>query len=286
MRAITKILVGVEFTDAGQSAVNEAALLARTFGAQLTLLHAMPDLAPRDEDARRIVEHAQGVLERMAEGLEGDGVAVRRPSLVSVGQSAADALLAAVVEHGPDLVVLGAGTRTTLDRVLLGATAERVVAESPRPVGLTRPGKDHARVKRIVCAVDASDPAREALATAAFLARTFVAELHTLCVLSTERPAAAGEESPADPLGAAFRAALERIDLHGIQHSVALRHGKPAAQIVDCATELGADVLILGSARRTGLSRLVRGNTAEKVLRQVPCSLLTVPVTVPGQVPA
>lgn len=270
MKPIARILVGVEFTDAGQCALDEASLLARLFGAQLTLLHALPDVVAGERDTAAVVSHAERMLEKVATDLEADDVRVARPFMLAVGTAPGDALLAAIAEVYPDVTVLGAGTKTAMDRVLLGATAERVVRESRQAVWLTRPGRDHGAVQRIVVAVDASAPAREALAAAAFLARTFVAELHTLSVV-------APEETHGDR---ALREALANIDLHGINHHIALRHGKPGVKIVEAVTELNADLLILGTARRTGVARLLHGNTAEKVLRQVPCSLLVVPAAI------
>ena len=48
---------------------------------------------------------------------------------------------------------------------------------------LVRPGAAHPEIGRILCACDDSLPAREALGVAAFLARTFVAELGVLTVV-------------------------------------------------------------------------------------------------------
>lgn len=271
MHTIRTILAGVDFSDAGQSALNEAALLARTFGARLALLHALPHVRRSERDAPAVMAHAEGLLDKLAADLAQDEVQVARPFLLSTGEAPHDALLAGVAEARADLVVLGMGNKTTLDRVLVGATAERVVREAPRPVWLTRPGKDHARIKRIVVAVDASEPAREALATAAFLARTFVAALDTLAV----RPGSDGEVEAADRR---FHEALERIDLHGIEHRVVVRDGGVVEGIVQAVHDVGADLLVLGSARRRGLARLAHPNTAERVLREVSCSVLTIPV--------
>lgn len=270
MHTISNILVGVDFSDAGSSALSEAALLARTFGARLTMLHALPHLRRSERDAPALVAHAEGQLDRLVADLVQDDVEVVRPYRLSIGEAALDALLAAVDEVGADLIVLGAGNKTTLDRVFVGSTAERVVREAPRPVWLTRPGLAHGKIKRIVCAVDASEPAREALATAAFLARTFVAELDTLAVLPGD-----GERAEAASRG--FHEALARIDLHGIDHRQVVRDGRVEDGIVQAIRDLGADLLTLGSARRRGLARLVQPNVAERVIREVPCSVLAVP---------
>jgi universal stress protein E len=283
MMSVGRILLAVDFTDAGSSAQNEAALLARTFGVELELAHAAPDTPPDDPDALAVSRHVERLLDRIAKDLEADGVRVARPFRVVLGQPPAAALLAWLGERPYDLVVLGAGAKTAADRVLLGSTAERVVREAPCPVWLTRPCRDHAEVRRILVAVDGAAPSPEVLLTAAALARSFVAEL---CLLNVV-PAGEGfgsrrTQEVAAKSVAGFEAALRRVDMHGVAHAVVERRGKPAVEIVGAAEELDADLLILGSAGRTGLSRIVHGNTAEKILRQVPCSMLTVPCSVPA----
>lgn len=52
--------------------------------------------------------------------------------------------------------------------------------------------------------------------------------------------------------------------------------GDPAYEIVAAAKETGADLVIMGTHGRTGLSRLVLGSVAEQVLRKAPCPVLTV----------
>jgi len=52
--------------------------------------------------------------------------------------------------------------------------------------------------------------------------------------------------------------------------------GDPATEIVRVARESAADLIIMGTHGRTGLSRLLMGSVAEQVVRQAPCPLLTV----------
>jgi nucleotide-binding universal stress UspA family protein len=55
-----------------------------------------------------------------------------------------------------------------------------------------------------------------------------------------------------------------------------LAHGDPATEIVRLANEDKADLIVMGSHGRSGLSRLLMGSVAEKVLRMAPCPVLTV----------
>jgi hypothetical protein len=76
-----------------------------------------------------------------------------------------------------------------------------------------------------------------------------------------------------------------------IVSAVATAAGNPAEEILRYATKHGIDLIVLGTHGRTGLSRLLLGNVAERVLRAARCPVLVVPArrveTEPvGEVPA
>jgi len=52
--------------------------------------------------------------------------------------------------------------------------------------------------------------------------------------------------------------------------------GNPAAEIARAAREWPADMIIIGSHGRTGMSRVVLGSVAEAVVRTAPCPVLVV----------
>ncbi|HBE68502.1 MAG TPA: hypothetical protein DDW52_10180, partial [Planctomycetaceae bacterium] len=52
--------------------------------------------------------------------------------------------------------------------------------------------------------------------------------------------------------------------------------GDPGQITADRADELGAELIVVGSHGRTGLSRLVLGSTAERVTRLAHCAVLVV----------
>lgn len=52
--------------------------------------------------------------------------------------------------------------------------------------------------------------------------------------------------------------------------------GPPAETIVRVARECGADLIVVGTHGRTGLSHALMGSVAEKVVRLAPCPVLTV----------
>ena len=57
------------------------------------------------------------------------------------------------------------------------------------------------------------------------------------------------------------------------QHSLV---GPPDAEIVEFAKTCGADLIVMASHGRTGISRLLMGSVAEAVMRRAPCPVLVV----------
>ena len=55
-----------------------------------------------------------------------------------------------------------------------------------------------------------------------------------------------------------------------------LKGGHPADTIRQVVAETGADIVVMGSMSRSGLQRLLIGNTADKLLYRLPCDLLLV----------
>lgn len=59
-----------------------------------------------------------------------------------------------------------------------------------------------------------------------------------------------------------------------VQFFVHARIGKPAAEILELATEVGADLIFIGSHGKTGVERLLLGSVSERVVREAGCPVL------------
>jgi nucleotide-binding universal stress UspA family protein len=58
--------------------------------------------------------------------------------------------------------------------------------------------------------------------------------------------------------------------------------GKPYMEIVKAAEDFGVDLIVLASHGRTGISHLLLGSVAEKVVRLAPCPVFTVKAPLPA----
>jgi universal stress protein E len=58
---------------------------------------------------------------------------------------------------------------------------------------------------------------------------------------------------------------------------VHIKMGEASKAIVETAKELDANLVVIGNSARSGLSAAVNSNTAEKILDELECDLLTMP---------
>jgi nucleotide-binding universal stress UspA family protein len=68
----------------------------------------------------------------------------------------------------------------------------------------------------------------------------------------------------------------------GLAAETAVIAGRPAPAIVEHANEGGFDLIVMGTHGRTGLSHVVMGSVAERVVRTAPCPVLTVHAAEPA----
>jgi nucleotide-binding universal stress UspA family protein len=69
------------------------------------------------------------------------------------------------------------------------------------------------------------------------------------------------------------RGAAEALKQTGLATETAVREGDPRAAIVDEAEDWRADLIVVGSHGRTGLTRWLLGSVAQAVVGHAPCSV-------------
>ena len=55
-----------------------------------------------------------------------------------------------------------------------------------------------------------------------------------------------------------------------------VRGHEPADEVVDLAEELGAELIVIGMRHRTAVGKFLLGSTAQRILMDAPCPVLTV----------
>ncbi len=140
------------------------------------------------------------------------------------------------------------------------------------------------RFHRIVCPTDFSPTAERAIELATQMAKAFDAELvllHVVPVLNypTRGLAIAGAFPQLEQelhTRAKERLAQVQAGIQGQTVRHELRDGDPYEQILACARDAKADLIVIGTHGHTGLKHALLGSTAERVVRLAECPVLTV----------
>ncbi len=139
--------------------------------------------------------------------------------------------------------------------------------------------------KNILVPTDLSEGAEHALNYACELARSLGATVHLLNVigipvLGVPELGVALTSSVIDSLIEENQAALDKLSQQsryaGTIGQVLLRTGDARDVINQTAKELDADLIVMGTHGRRGVSRALLGSVTETVVRSAPCPVLTV----------
>jgi nucleotide-binding universal stress UspA family protein len=141
-------------------------------------------------------------------------------------------------------------------------------------------------ITRILCPVDFSEASQHAIKHALAIARWYKASISALHVYSPMFMPVPGRPDPGDRVPdveltrvraetTAWIATARAADDVGVD--VLVEVGQPARHIIDLASSLPADVIVMGTHGASGFEHLVLGSVTEKVLRKARCPVLTVP---------
>lgn len=271
-------------------ALRRVAELATDNGAQVTLFGVAPqptrlqrllhrsDL--QDEAAAAERTRWDALLARL-----GSDIDVRTSSAVAMGDPALR-IIERVLTGQHDLVVV-----TTDEDREHAASIRRLLRKCPCPVWVTRPTR--ARMQRVLAAVN-PDPAevglnRMILELASSMVHRHGGELHLVhgwelygeetmrssafVHVPTEEVAALLERERAR-YERAIHDLLAHCELTKEPWDVHLLKGPAPDVIPELVAEKRIDVLVMGTVGRTGVSQMIMGNTAERVLDEVTCSVI------------
>jgi len=132
---------------------------------------------------------------------------------------------------------------------------------------------------RILCPIDFDGNSLDALRLARRIAEQDKATLYLLHVIPPQDPLVMSAPAIAEHDEKYARTELQRVsnaELTGVDHEVLLRFGHPAEQIVAAERETKAELLVMATHGRTGVSHFIMGSVAEKVVRESACPVLTV----------
>jgi nucleotide-binding universal stress UspA family protein len=295
---LDRILVFTPHEDRDARAIQLASELARRSGAELTLLRVLEEglrwnpqrrATDRGQEIRDLlVDVETGELEKLAKPLEDAGLSVE----VRVSWGVPWEEISGLAESGRfDLVVKPARGLNRKGRVFFGSTALHLFRKCPCPVWVV--GDDGRPPEKILAAIDpADDPARRSVAEQILRvadrigswlgaavhvgsawhapgAKALSGRIERAELKEYLQDAHTRSQELLDAVLEASQASIEPERVHLVEG--------PARDVLPrFAEENEFDLIVIGTLGRTGIVGQLLGETAEMILREVRCSVLTI----------
>ncbi|WP_299670025.1 universal stress protein [uncultured Polaribacter sp.] len=280
MKILDKILMAQDFSESSKNVLETAMELSKIFQSEIIPVHIIPDDTVTEKARLLLREMALLKLEETAKKIKSGGADAGKPVLTF--GSPHDGIVRVALDVNANLIITGSGERQKGDRFQLGTTTERIIQKSEKPVFVVKEGTS-LNVQQILCPVDFSEASKRALKTAIIMARRFRAELTILGVCELQGSTWFTSEKDREEENTTrcaqhklkFDDFLKNFNLSDLQWIKETPKGNPAEEILSTISRKMVDLLVMGTVGRTGLNRLIIGSVTEKVVREVPCSFLT-----------
>lgn len=294
MIPIQRILCPTDFSESAAHALSQAVPLAHWYEACLTVLY-VSSLAPVTEGFPPIVnpitlertsrERLMEELQRFA--LPASKAGVNVTFSLREGPATAE-ILDEARGSAADLIVMGTHGRSGFERLMLGSVTEKVLRKSPCPVmtvaptAAEAPVHDPTELRHVVCPLDFSEASKEALRYAlswAERARARLTLLHVIEWPELWHPRAASAEYERfiqEEATRQLRDAVPKEARNWCRVEERVLAGSPWKRILALAVEEAPDLIVLGAHGHNTLERTLFGSTANHVVRQAPCPVVSV----------
>jgi nucleotide-binding universal stress UspA family protein len=202
-----------------------------------------------------------------------------------------------VEELAPDLIVMCTHGSGGVRDFLFGNIAQQVIARGNTPVLLIRPNEKNTpeafAVHRLLVPLDGDPAHAQGLPVAADLARICGAELFLVFVVPTTGTLSGEEAATGRLLPSTMRAVLDlaqqdaaeylarqmtALQATGLTVKAVIRRGDPATAIVEAASAVHADMIVLGTHGKVGIDAFWAGSISPKISGRSKSPLLLVPV--------
>ena len=292
MLRIERILCPVDFSESSARAYDSAQSLARHYQAKLFLQHVVDSALPSYAyyaDAVYIIEFFQKIRDGARKQLQDFARSRTRsrvqPECFVHEGGVTESILSFAAAQKVDLIVMGPHGHKGFDRVTLGSVAGKVLRKAPCPVLLSRKtgqgvaapegGQDSVHLQRVIFCTDFSDPARRALEYALSVAAEYDAEITLLHVLEGVQRL--------DNIQEAIATATKQIDKlvpaqerEAAKIKTMVRIGRGYEQIIQFASDIQANLVIMAVRARSALDLAVFGSTTYRTIQLGSCSVLAV----------
>ncbi len=289
-----QIMVPLDGSKFAEAALPLALTLSRKTGAAVhivTVIEPVPAFA-YEEWASAAEEWTEEYLTKLGEAISGHAGGAVTSSVLS--GHVVDALQKEAGAKKVDMVVMASHGRGTISRLWLGSVADRFVRQADRPVLLIRPDEDalpdldqDTSYDNLLVPLDGSDLSESALTHATDFGELFGSAYHLTRIVAYPVDLASPYlphtaqmnqkvlEEAKDRAAEYLEKHAERMRRRGLRVTTSITVDAQAGQgILLEAEAVGSDAIAMATHGRKGLSRVLIGSTADKVVRGTHLPLL------------
>lgn len=294
MQTIDRILVALELdpmtqalTPGSRRAADVGLALAPKIGAETILFHSTADDEHWDSDSGDYFvvpggfapEHRPALDAVLAEYRDA-GLTV---SLETPAEKAWVAITKRVMRDSIGLVICGKRNHPDAPGQRIGSVATKLVRKCPCAVWVAK-ASSGPMPRRIVASSDGGPVGAQVVAYAGFLAQQLAAQLHIVHAIQLPMSVQMRPD-PDDERAFEHRRCKEMLDVFESQLKEAGYTGDaffemgitaPTTAITRVVDGVHPDLVVMGTIARGGIAGVLVGNTAERLLQRLDCSLLTV----------
>lgn len=295
MKEIKKILCYLDPVSHAKSAIKQTLTLAKLHDATVCFISILkPIPAPISTLQQTYINIQKNTIAKKLKdsGIDPDDHEIR----VLTGPLGALDIVTVAVKEGFDLIIKPTDDKGFSRVSIFGSNDQQLFRKSSVPVWINKPTKSF-QCKRLLAAVDIDpeqpenvDLNRGIIALAQEMAQAFNAELHV--VHAYHMPYASMlQDSDDQDLSDQADTAMEQLLAHRKQlweaflseyqldsnpHLNHFIQGEVDKVVSGLALTLDIDTVVMGTVARTGIEGFFIGNTAEKILSKLDCSVLAI----------
>ena len=294
------ILLATDFSVCSTKAMEYACIWATNFQADLTIVHVVGNYAGMDLDEAIVKTYIEEQIQQSHEKLEHMVIEAKQyiPGVQSrlVSGNPTEEICQVALESQADLMIMGTHGWTGYNRAVMESVTERVVCQAPCPVLTIRTQEEvnaewvqpsvaqtPSVPKHILIPLDFSHCSLDAFEYATQIAKWFDASvtiLHALEPLSYSLDLNLMQPVDDKQLRQSIEIRLselaDNLKKDGLSADYLLGAKPSVDNILGTSTDAKADLVVMGTHGRRGLSRVLMGSVTASILRRSSCPVLTV----------
>lgn len=283
-----KILWATDLSASLESSKAALIQFSKTFKSEVYLLHVMPPIHESPLATDMVKNIIEKYLDTIENDLQQEGIVCLRKD-IQIG-SPFDQIINAALFYQVDLIFLGDRSQNG-ENHHIGLTAEKVIKKSNLPVWVHK-SENHDTISNIICPIDLSRNSKRCLLYAIAIAQKYQANLHVMTavapmsdlypfMMTHHEDQAMGniykdEDFFIQHRKTRFNEFLEEFNFEDVPWIKHFKNGRPHQEIIKLAKNENAELIIIGSTGLSQLNRILLGSVAQKVIRELPCSIVTV----------